>query len=134
MAKAQRRTGWTLALVDVLVVAVLTALAVGRHHSTARGAKTAQVAATLFVNAVNNGQGDGAAAIACNGFADGARSAARSGADPGISYRLGDVTVNGSSATAQFTQIFDVGGSTQESLHLLTLTKTSGLWLVCGQT
>ena len=134
MATSARRAGWTISAVVLIAAAVLVALAAGRHHTNARGAASAQVAATMFVNAVNHGQGDGAAAISCDRFADGARSAARSGADPGISYRLGTVTVNGNSASALLTQIFDVGGSDQEGQHLLTLTKSGGLWLVCGQT
>ena len=130
---APRRTGWTVGVIVVLAIAILTALAVGRHHSDARGASSAQTAATLFVNDVNSGKGDGAASIACDSFADGARSAARSGADPGISYRLGAVSVNGDSATATLTQTFNVGGTAQQSQHVLTLKKSGGLWLVCGQ-
>lgn len=129
----RRRTGLALGLVAVIVIAILAALAVGRHHSNARGAHSPQTAATLFVSAINHGQADGAAAISCDAFNDGARSAARSGADPGISFTLGTVSVNGSSATATLTQSFDVGGTTQQSQHVLTLTETGGLWLVCGQ-
>jgi len=129
----RRRPGLTAGLVVVLVVVILTAIAAGRHHSSARGAGSAATAATLFVGAINSGSADGAAAISCTAFADGARSAARSGADPGISFKLGDVAVEGDSATAQLEQTFDVGGSSQQSEHQLTLKKAGGRWLVCGQ-
>jgi len=124
----------TLGVVVVLIVGILTAVAVGRHHTSARGADTATKAATLFVGSINAGSGDGAAAISCTAFADGARSAARSGADSGISFKLGGVLVDGDSATAQLEQTFDVSGSAEVSQHQLTLTKTGGRWLVCGQT
>src|SRR4051794_1739374 len=120
----RRRAGWTLAVVVVLTVAILTAIAVGRHHTSARGATSATTAATLFVGAINSGSGDGAAAISCAAFEDGARSAARSGADPGISYKLGGVLVDGDGATAQLDQMFEVSGSSQDSQHQLTLKKT----------
>jgi hypothetical protein len=118
----------------IVVIAVVVTVLVSRHHGTdARGARDAKTAATLFVGAINSGSGDGAAAISCTSFADAARSAARSGADPGISYALGAVTTSGTDATAVLTQSFDVAGSVQKSNQTLTLAETGGLWLVCGR-
>ena len=130
---SSRRKVWAGGLVLVIAIAVITAVAVHRQHGSARGASTARTAATLFVGAINSGSGSGAAAISCDSFAADARSAARSGADPGISFSLGAISITGDGATAVLNQVFDVGGSTQDSQHTLTLQKTDGLWLVCGQ-
>jgi len=127
------RTGVTIGVVTVLIIAVLVVIAVGRHRTSSRGAASPTTAATLFVGAINAGSGDGAAAISCTSFADGARSTARSGADPGISYKLGDVLVDGNTATAQLQQTFDIAGSPHQSQHQLTLKRSGGRWLVCGQ-
>jgi hypothetical protein len=118
---------------------VLVAVAAGAttagcsEGSPTRGAATAKTAATLFVGAINSGSGSGAAAISCTAFADAARSQARSGSDPGISFSLGSVTENGDSANAQLDQATNVGGTTQTTTFTLTLQKSGGLWLVCGQ-
>ena len=123
-----------IATAVVVLAAVVVTLLVSRRHSTAeRGARDARTAATLFVGAINSGSGDGAAAISCTSFADGARSAARSGADPGISFALGAVTTTGTSATATLIQSLDVAGSVQKSTNTLTLAEANGLWLVCGE-
>jgi hypothetical protein len=132
-APPPRRTGLAAGIAVVLVVAVIVAVLAGRHHSSARGASSAATAATLFVGAINAGSGDGAAAISCTSFANGARSAARAGVDPGISFKLGGVVVAGDNATAQLEQDLNVGGSAQHSQYQLTLKKSGGRWLVCGQ-
>jgi hypothetical protein len=98
-----------------------------------RGEVSATLAAQHFVTAVNSGNKDDAAAVACANFADQARSAATSGADPGIDFVLDSVAVDGSSSgTAELTQRVRVGGSTQRQPYLVHLQRTDGRWLVCG--
>lgn len=99
-----------------------------------RGELTATRAAQHFVSALNAGDKDAAAAVACDNFADAARSAATSGADPGIDFVLDSVRLTGAtSGTAEITQRLAVGGTTQKQPYLVHLDRTDGRWLVCGE-
>jgi hypothetical protein len=120
-------------LVAGLMIVTAIMLTACQAQSHARGANDPKTAATLFVGSINAGSSDGAAAISCTSFADAARSAARSGHDPGITFSLGTVTTDGDGATAVLIQSTNVGGSTQQSQRALTLRKSDDRWLVCGQ-
>jgi hypothetical protein len=98
-----------------------------------RGEISATLAAHHFVTALNAGNKDDAAAVACDNFADQARSAAASGADPGIDFVLDSVAAGSTSGTAELTQRLRVDGGTQRQPYLVHLQRTDGRWLVCGQ-
>jgi hypothetical protein len=117
-----------------LAAALVAALcSCSSHSAKPRGAATAQEAAETFAIAINAGSGSAAAAISCTTFSNDAHQAATSGADPGISYSVSSVAVTGTDATAQLDEKLDVSGQTRTMDYTLTLTKKSGLWLVCGR-
>jgi hypothetical protein len=100
----------------------------------ARGAATPQAATRQFLEAVNRGDGDAAAAISCNAFGDQARAVARTGKDPGISFTLVVVTPLGKdTATAEFAQHMQLGKTVQNTPYRITLERGSQRWLVCGR-
>jgi hypothetical protein len=119
----------------VVLAAIVITLVLARHTdgSTPRGARSAKVAATLFVGAINSGSGAGAAAVSCASFSDEARSEARSGQDSGITFSLGAVSAGSDSGTAALDEAINVGGSVEHSTYTLLLSRSGGLWLVCGR-
>ncbi|HEV7204917.1 MAG TPA: hypothetical protein VGN18_09920, partial [Jatrophihabitans sp.] len=82
--------------------------------------------------AVNAGDKDAAAAISCASFRDRAHGAAVTGADPGITFALGEVRVTGTTATATLTEHLVFAGTTSDTRVRLSVVETSGRWLVCG--
>jgi len=67
-------------------------------------------AAAAFVIAINAGSAPAAEAVSAR-FSDGARQAATSGADPGISYSAGSVVATGPGATAVLVETLNVAAS-----------------------
>jgi hypothetical protein len=135
-APRSRRRLWIGAGCAAVLVAggIIAGVVLTSSDDSLRGEITATLAARHFVAALNAGNKDGAAAVACDNFADQARSAAASGADPGIDFVLDSVAIAGtSSGTAELTQRLRVGGSTQRQPYLVHLQRTDGRWLVCGQ-
>jgi hypothetical protein len=132
------RTLWVVVAFAALVVIALTVGIVVFNASTpdpARGSKSAALAAQRYVAALNAGNGQRAAAAACDDFADQARADARSGADPGIAYTLDRVSsITKNDATALVTQHLKVGGGpTQNEPSTLSVLRTGRLWLICGR-
>jgi flagellar biosynthesis/type III secretory pathway M-ring protein FliF/YscJ len=102
--------------------------------TTARGATTASLAAHRFVAALDAADSRGAAALACNDFADDARSAARSAVDPSFRYTLDAVrTVDAEHATARITEHLKLPVGTRDSSSTVFVLRTSGRWLMCGR-
>jgi hypothetical protein len=134
-ALRSRRAVWVGAAGAIVVAGGVTVgLLVAGSDSAARGAFSAALAAHQFVAALNAGDGDSAAAVACADFAGEARSAAVSGTDPGIDFVLDSVTPEGAdAATAEITQRLQLAGTTQRQPYLVHLARTEGRWLVCGQ-
>jgi hypothetical protein len=130
-----RRGLWIgIAVAVVVAAAVAVGVVLGSSDDALRGEVSATLAARSFVTAVNAGDKDGAAAVACANFADQARSAAAAGADPGIDFVLDSVSVQSAvSGTAEVTQRLQVGGSTQRQPYLLHLDRTDARWFVCGR-
>jgi hypothetical protein len=100
-----------------------------------RGAPTAADAAGRYLHAVNAGDEAAAADIACDTFADQARAQARSGADPGITFALGALTMaSKTDATIGLAERIRLpGGSVQRQQVSLYLARSGGRWLVCGR-
>jgi hypothetical protein len=126
-----------IAAVAVVVVGLVVGIVVFNSSapSLGRGAETAQFAASTFVAAINNGNEKGAAAIACDSFANPARAAARTGSDPGISFALGRVTtVSNTVAHVSVQERIELpGGLMHTQLLTLTIVRSGGRWLVCGR-
>lgn len=100
-----------------------------------RGAETAPRAAAQYLRAVNAGDESAAAKISCDSFADDARAQARSGADPGITFRQGTVVMaSKTDATVAVVQLIRfAGGRVQREQFALYLARSAGRWLVCGR-
>lgn len=132
------RTRWVVVAFGVVVLAGLgigIAVFNASAPDRARGERTPQLAAAAFVHAIQAGRRDEAAELACAEFADEARAIARSGVDPGISFRLVGVSENGKDdARARFTERIDFGGGdVQSTRYEVTLRRGGGRWLVCGR-
>jgi hypothetical protein len=133
------RTRWVVAAFAVLVVVALTVGILVFNASAPdapRGAKSATAAAHQYVAALNSGNGERAAAVACTDFVDQAKADAKSGQDPDISYSLDAVTSAGKNdATAVVTEhLTFTGGSTQKVPSTVSVLRSGGLWLICGRT
>jgi hypothetical protein len=129
-----RRRPWIGAgCAAVLVAGGAAATVLFSSSGGLRGEISATLAAHHFVSALNAGDRDDAASVACDNFADQARSAAASGADPGIDFVLDSVAAGSTSGTAELTQRLRVDGKTQRQPYLVHLQRTDGRWLVCGQ-
>jgi hypothetical protein len=132
--RSRRRLWIGLGCAGVLVAGgAVAAVVLASSGSGLRGEISATVAAHHFVAALNSGNKDDAAAVSCDNFADQARSAAASGADPGIDFVLDSVAAGDGSGTAELTQRLRVDGKTQQQPYLVHLQRTDGRWLVCGQ-
>ena len=133
--RSRRRLWFGAGGAAVLVAGgIATGVVLTSSDDSLRGEISASLAARHFVTSLNAGDRDGAAAVSCDNFADQARSAATSGADPGIDFVLDSVAIAGSnSATAELTQRVRVAGSTQRQPYLVRLQRTDGRWLVCGE-
>jgi hypothetical protein len=119
-----------------VVVAALVAAMVVLHRPAGptSGQRTPQLAAKSFVAAIDTGNPVAAKAASCSAFADHARAAAETGADPGISFALRSVAVTGpTSATAQVTERLRFPGSSQQISLVLEVRKSQRGWLVCGR-
>jgi len=119
-----------------LVAAALVAAIVVLHRParSTSGQRTPQLAAESFVAAIDAGNPAAAKAASCSAFADQARAAAGTGADPGISFALRSVAVTGpTSATAQVTERLRFPGSSQQISLVLEVRKSQRGWLVCGR-
>jgi hypothetical protein len=132
------RTRWLVVACALLVVVGLTVGILVFNASAPdapRGARTPALAARQFVAALNAGDGAGAARMACDRFGDAARAAARSGADPSISFTLVGVTTRDrDNATATLVQQLRLSASdTQRVPYRLALLRGAGLWLVCDR-
>jgi hypothetical protein len=132
------RTRWLVVACGLLVVVGLTVGILVFNASAPdapRGARTPALAARQFVAALNAGNGDGAAHISCDRFGDAARAAARSGADPAISFTLAGVTtLDKDNATATLVQQLRLSASDAQRVpYRLALLRGAGLWLVCGR-
>lgn len=136
VAVPRRTVRWLVAgaLLVAAVIATVLVLTLTGSDSPTRGAVTAQAAATQFVHAVNAGDRNAAATIACGGFADEARSEAESGRDPGISFSLETVRPDGAgAATARVVQTLRLPDAPAQHISIvLQLRRISGGWLVCG--
>lgn len=101
----------------------------------ARGAASARQAAQQYVAALNGGDRIAATAISCDTFANDARSAARSGADPSLDYTLDKLIVGDrTSSTAMITEHWTLpGGTRQHRPADVAVLRSSGRWLVCGR-
>lgn len=130
----RRRWWWVAALVTVVAAGVAVLVLGLTRESTGRGAPSAAQAAQRFVAALNDGNRDAAAAIACDGFQDQARSEAASGTDPAISFQLDGVSEQGATAQARMSQRFELPGGTAPQVQplMLSLQRAQGRWLVCG--
>ena len=132
------RTTWWFVAAAAAVVLVGGVLGVLLFNTAApgpvRGAATAREAARSFVVAVNTGDAAAAVAASCDGFADDARSAARSGTQ-GIRFRL--TAVRGISGTAARARVVErlalPGGRVQTHTTVLAVQRRSFRWLVCGR-
>lgn len=128
-----------IVIAAALVVVVGFVVGVVLFNSSApplgRGAETATAAATKYVAAVNAGDEKAAAAIACDNFADDARAQAGSGADAGISFRLGRVRmVSKADAVATLTERLELpGGKAHSQPVALAVVRSGGRWLICGR-
>jgi hypothetical protein len=73
--------------------------------------------------------------VSCERFGDAARAAARSGADPAISFTLVAVTARDKdNATASLVQLLRLSSSDAQRVpYRLALQRGAGLWLVCGR-
>jgi hypothetical protein len=132
------RTRWLVVACGLLVVVGLTVGILVFNASAPdapRGARSPALAARQFVAALNAGDGIRAARVSCDRFGDDARAAARSGADPGISFALVSVTTSDKdNATATLVQQLRLGASgSQRVPYRLALLRGAGLWLVCGR-
>lgn len=130
---------WVVGAFAVLVVAGLT-IGIVVFNSAApdnpRGRVTPQETTRAFLTAINRGDEKAAARLSCDKFGADARSAARSGADPGISFSLVPPVTRSDTthATAQFAQRMKVGGSVQRTPYKILLHRAStGRWLVCAR-
>ena len=96
-APRSRRRLWIGAGCAAVLVAggIVAGVVLTSSDGNLRGEVSATLAAQHFVTALNSGNKDDAAAVACANFADQARSAATSGADPGIDFVLDSVAVDG---------------------------------------
>lgn len=103
--------------------------------SPGRGESTARLAAQRYVRALNSGDERAAAAIACDTFADDARAQARSGADPSITFRLREVSMQSkTSATAVLLERAVLPGNHVHSGTLgVAVLMSGGRWLMCGR-
>lgn len=103
--------------------------------SLGRGADSASAAASTFVAAINDGDEKAAADIACGQFADPARAAARTGADPGITFALGRLTMRSTTTATVSVQerITLPGGQVHTQPLTLDIQRSGGRWLVCGR-
>jgi hypothetical protein len=132
------RTRWLVVACGLLVVVGLTVGILVFNASAPdapRGARTPALAARQFVAALNAGDRDGAAQVSCDRFGDAARAAARSGADPAISFTLVAVTARDKdNATASLVQLLRLSSSDAQRVpYRLALQRGAGLWLVCGR-
>jgi hypothetical protein len=119
-------------LVAAAAASAVFVVVVTRGGPPAPGAPTAQTAAEEFVAAINAGDKNRAATASCPAFADQAHAAAVTGADPGISFRLGPVRINGPHASAIITEHLEFNGASTDTPQQLSLQARSGRWLVCG--
>lgn len=130
---------WVVGAFAVLVVAGLTSGIVVFNSAapdSPRGRVTPQQTTRAFLTAINRGDEKAAARLSCSAFGADARSAARSGADPGISFSLVPPVTRSDAthATAQFAQRMKVGGSVQRTPYKILLERAStGRWLVCAR-
>jgi hypothetical protein len=128
-----------IVVVAALVVVVGFVVGVVLFNSSApplgRGAESADLAAGRYVTAVNAGDEKAAADIACDRFADDARAQAGTGADRGISFRLGRVRmVSKSDAVATLTERIEFpGGKSRAQPVALAISRSGGRWLICGR-
>lgn len=126
-------------IVAALIVVVGFVVGVVLFNSSApplgRGAETAGAAAAKYVTAVNAGDEKAAADIACDSFADDARAQAGTGADRGISFRLGRVRmVSKADAIATLTERIELPGATSKAQPVaLAISRSGGRWLICGR-
>ena len=130
------RLWWYVGATAVLaVVALVVGIVVFNSAASdpTRGTHTAREAAAQFARALNAGDGDSAAGISCDTFLDSARAEARSG-EQGIRYRLASVRqASDDTATAVITARLTVAGQTQTDQIQISVFRSGGLWLVCGQ-
>jgi hypothetical protein len=139
-AAGRARVSWVrplfLAAAGVVIVAIgLITIARNESNAPPEGQASARAAAQQYVSAVNAGNRSAAVAASCPAYADEARAEARSGSDPGISFVLGSVHPmdGGAAAQAQLTERLRFTDATQRVKHVLTLNRSNGRWLVCGQ-
>ncbi len=126
-----------IAAVAIVVVGLVVGIIVFNASAPplGRGAESASAAASTFVAAINAGDENGAADIACDRFEDPARAAARTGADAGITFALGRLTMRSKTAASVSVQerITLPGGHVHAQLLTLTIVRSGGRWLVCGR-
>lgn len=131
------RLRWVVLAFAVLVAGGLTiGILVFNAYAPApaRGAVSAKAAASQFVTAINAGDGDAAAKISCDGFADDAHAAARSGADPDIRFLLVTVRMTDKdNAVAEMTERLKLPNTVKSQPYRLSLLRGAKRWLVCGQ-
>ena len=126
-----------IAAVAVVVVGLVVGILVFNASAPplGRGAQTAAAAADRYVSAIDAGDEPAAAEIACDSFADDARAQARTGADKGISFRMGKVhQVSKTDAVVVVTETLTLpGGHRHSSPTTLAITESGGRWLICGR-
>jgi hypothetical protein len=126
-----------IAAVAVVVVGLVVGILVfnASAPTLGRGAETADGAARTFVAAINNGNEQDAADIACDQFANPARAVARTGSDPGISFALGRLTTHSATTATVLVQerITLPGGKVHTQPLTLSIQRSGGRWLVCGR-
>jgi hypothetical protein len=126
-----------IAALAVVVIGLLVGILVFNASAPplGRGAESAGVAADRYVRAIDAGDEPAAAKISCDSFTDDARAQARTGADKGISFRMGKVhQVSKTDAVVVVTETLTLpGGHTHSSPTTLAITESGGRWLMCGR-